>query len=145
MAWYFACHSISAVLRFDLFQGRKCTLTHMCFKTSSAFLERNLSVLETCLCGLISKSSLQSRPGVDNLRLRSRVRLFSFSKVALSGYKKNLELHLIIITIRLVTPMLLWSRMKNKTLLAFCGGSAAISAGRWSSKAILHKKLPTLA
>jgi len=30
IAWYFACHSISAVFRFYLLRGRKRALTHVC-------------------------------------------------------------------------------------------------------------------
>jgi len=53
--------AIQFVLRFDLLNRRKCTHFHtrMCFQTSSAFLVRNLSVWETYLSRLISRSSLQ--------------------------------------------------------------------------------------
>jgi len=60
---YFVCHSIY-VFRFDLLHSRKCSLlSHMhVLLNAECILVRNLSVWETYLCWLISRSSLRSSP-----------------------------------------------------------------------------------
>ena len=89
------------------------------FICSSGFLNYNLGQqpgLATCGFGVSNNRGQQpaasglATTGVSNLRRRGRMRLISASEVAFSGFDKtwNLNLHLIIIAIRLSWVQIRW-------------------------------------